>query len=115
MEIKIETSAVARLSVDALAVICFEAVDNPPEILAAQDGWLQEIITSGEFTGKLYETAILHRPQGIAAKRLVAVGGGKRASFSPVEARRVAGSLVRKYESEGVHSLALFSTRPILR
>jgi leucyl aminopeptidase len=108
MEIKIETSAVARLSVDALAVICFEAVDNPPEILAAQDGWLQEIITSGEFTGKLYETAILHRPHGIAAKRLVAVGGGKRASFSPVEARRVAGSLVRSMKVKGVHSLALF-------
>ena len=64
MQIKIETAPVEQLSVDALAVICFESDENPPPILAAQNGWLPEMLTSGEFSGKLYETAVLHRPQG---------------------------------------------------
>jgi len=107
MQIKIETSPVEQLSLDALAVICFESDENPPPLVAAQNGWLQEILTSGEFTGKLYETVVLHRPQGVAAKRLVVIGGGKRATFSPVEARRVAGSLVRYLKAKGVHTLGL--------
>jgi leucyl aminopeptidase len=108
MQIKIESSAVEQLSVDALAVVCFESDENPPQLLAAQNGWLPELLTSGEFSGKLYEIAILHRPQGVAAKRLVVIGGGKRAAFSAVEARRLAGSLVRGLKAKGVHSLALF-------
>jgi leucyl aminopeptidase len=107
MQIQIETSAVEQLSVDALAVVCFESDENPPGPLATQSGWLQEILTSGEFNGKLYEIAILHRPQGLAAKRLVVIGGGKQATFSPVEARRIGGSLVRSLKTKGVHSLAL--------
>src|ERR1700733_5345858 len=105
MQLNIETTPVEQLSIDALAVICFESDENPPQLLAAQNGWLQEILTSGEFSGKLYEVAILHRPQGVAAKRLVVVGGGKLATFSAVEARRVAGSLVRTLKTKGVHSL----------
>jgi leucyl aminopeptidase len=107
MQIKIETTAVEQLSVDALAVICFESDETPALVLAGQNGWLQEILTSGEFSGKLYEMAILHRPQGLAAKRLVVIGGGKRANFSSVEGRRIAGSLVRGLKTKGVHSIAL--------
>ena len=106
MQLKIESTAVEQLSVDALAVIGYESDDNPSP-LAQQDGWLQEVLASGEFSGKLYEIAILHRPQGVAAKRLVVIGGGKRASFSPVEARRIAGSLVRSLKSKGVRSITL--------
>ena len=108
MQIKVETAAVEQLSVDAVAVVCFESDENPPSPLAGQNGWLQEILSSGEFSGKLYEIAVLHRPQGVAAKRLIVIGGGKRATFSTVEARRVAGSLVRSLKTKGVHSLALW-------
>jgi hypothetical protein len=74
MHISLKTSSAEQLSVDALAVICFEtdeatesqlsegmppAVPKPtvpdPEI-AGQSGWLAELRTSGEFTGKLYES-----------------------------------------------------------
>jgi leucyl aminopeptidase len=106
MQLTIETTPVTQLAVDALAVICFEADPNPPAV-ADQAGWLQEIFTAGEFSGKLYEIAVLHRPQGLAAKRLVVIGGGKRASFATVEARRVAGALARGLKGKGVHSIAL--------
>jgi leucyl aminopeptidase len=107
MQIKLENTPVEQLNVDALAVICFESDENPSPLLAAQNGWLPEILTSGEFGGKLYEMAVLHRPQGVAAKRLVVMGGGKLATFSPVEVRRIAGSLVRSLKTKGVRSLAL--------
>lgn len=111
MQVQIETSPLEKLTADALAVICFEAESAPganadPEI-AAQSGWLADLRASGEFTGKIYETAILHRPQGITAKRLVVVGGGKREKFSTIEARNIGGALVRALKCKGVRSIAL--------
>jgi len=78
--------------------------DSP---IAAQSGWLAELRTSGEFTGKLYEMTVLHRPEGVAAKRLVIVGGGKKEKFSGVEARRIGGVLVRALKPKGIRSLVL--------
>jgi leucyl aminopeptidase len=111
MQVQIETSPLEKLTPDALAVICFEtetaaATNADPEI-ATQSGWLAELRSSGEFTGKLYEMATLHRPQGIGAKRLVVVGGGKREKFSSVEARNVGGALVRALKCKGARSIAL--------
>src|SRR6478672_1393235 len=95
---------------DALAVICFEAVADQhaadPEI-AQQSGWLAELRSSGEFTGKLYETVTMYRPQATTAKRLVVIGGGKRESFSTVAARRIAGVLVRALKPKGVKKIAV--------
>jgi leucyl aminopeptidase len=95
---------------DALAIVCFEAAEgkspaDPPQ--AQQGSWLVDLRASGEFTGKLYETAILHRPDGLNAKRLVVVGGGKEEVFSPTESRRVAGALVRSLKSKGIKTFGL--------
>jgi leucyl aminopeptidase len=116
MKLQIDTSAIDKLSVDALAVICFETPEKgepagDPEI-AAQDGWLAEARAAKEFSGKLYETAILHRPRGLAAKRLVVIGGGKREKFSTVEARRLAGALVRTLKAKGARTIALLMEKP---
>lgn len=115
MQIKTDTSP-ETLSVDALAVIAFEAGEPPHPVsdpaLAAQSGWLADLRAAGEFTGKLYETALLHRPQGISARRLVLVGGGKRDKFSSVEARRIAGSLIRALKPKGIRNVALLLDTP---
>lgn len=124
MQLHIETGQIEKVGADALAVICFEAEEkgaatgpagtgpasDPP--VAAQSGWLADLRASGEFTGKLYEMALLYRPQGVAAKRLVVVGGGKREKFSSVEVRRIAGTLVRSLKSKGVRSIALLVDTP---
>ena len=110
MQIQIQTVSPDQVKADALAFVCFEAEGaGSSPALAQQDGWLQEIKDSGEFAGKLYEMAILHRPQGVAAKRVVVVGGGKREKFTSVEARRMAGVLVRSLRAKGVRSVALFT------
>jgi len=109
MKLQIESSSPEQVSVDALAFICFEkeAAETAPEA-ARQGGWLQEIRDSGEFSGKLYEFSVLHRPRNLAAKRLVIIGGGSRDKFTSVEARRAAGVLVRSLRAKGIRTLALF-------
>ena len=119
MQIDIDTSSIDKLAVDAIAIVCFEAEQKhdestavaPPKFvdpeIANQGGWLAELRASGEFTGKLYEMSIFYRPQGVSAKRLVVIGGGKQDKFTTVEARRLGGALVRGLKSKGVKSVGL--------
>jgi leucyl aminopeptidase len=65
-----------------------------------------EVLASGEFNGKAFETALLHRPQGLKAKRLLLLGGGKAKSFSSFELRRMAGAAVRSLKSKGLRGFA---------
>lgn len=124
MQVRLDISPVDKVSADALAVVCFETeeaqsggertvregVQDPA--VTAQSGWLAELRASGEFTGKLYDFAVLHRPEGIQAKRLVVIGGGKREKFSTIESRRIAGTLARAFSCKGVGTLALSLEQP---
>ena len=58
-------------------MVLFEDEAAPAELKFAS-AWLDELRTSGEFTGKTDELAVLHQPHGFAAKRVAVVGGGKR-------------------------------------
>jgi leucyl aminopeptidase len=119
MQIEFENAPLETIAADALAVICFESEEKTAEgpavapstssdpAVAAQSGWLAELRETGEFTGKLYEMATLYRPEGISAKRLIVVGGGKRGKFTAVEARRLAGALVRNLKPRGIRAIAL--------
>lgn len=110
MQIKLETGSPEQIKSDALAFVCFEGEEAAAApALAQQGGWLAEIRSGGEFAGKLYEISVLHRPAGVAAKRIVVIGAGKREKYSHVEARRIAGVLVRSLSAKGVRNLALFS------
>jgi leucyl aminopeptidase len=48
----------------------------------------------------------------LAAKRLVVIGGGKRDKFSTIEARRLAGTLVRTLKAKGTRTIALLLENP---
>src|SRR6201996_6090582 len=78
--------------------------------LAVKDATLEKAVAdvfgSGEFTGKAYETVMLHRPQGLKAKRLLLIGGGKTKPFSPVEVRRAAGTAIRSVKPKMIKSCA---------
>src|SRR5579859_6679618 len=73
--------------------------EKPEPRLAVKDAALEkavaDLVGSGEVTGKAFETAMLHRPQGLKAKRLLVVGAGKAKSFSHAEVRKAAGSAIR--------------------
>jgi leucyl aminopeptidase len=89
-----------RVEADAACLLVCEEDAAPAEVNAA---WVAELKASGEFTGKSGELAISHLPAGFAAKRLVLVGGGKRASL---DLRRVVGATVRSLKAKGVKKLA---------
>ncbi|MGC2695678.1 MAG: leucyl aminopeptidase [Candidatus Angelobacter sp.] len=80
---------------------------NEPR-LAVKDPALEkavaDLITSGELTGKAYETVMLHRPQGLKAKRLLVVGAGKAKNFSSVELRKAAGTAIRALKPKMIKS-----------
>src|SRR5262250_2062239 len=44
-----------------------------------------ELISGGDITGKNFETAWLHSPAGVKAKRLLLIGGGKSNKFTSPE------------------------------
>jgi leucyl aminopeptidase len=104
MDVKLETRAVAQVESDALVMIGFEG--TPPETGQTKDH-VKDLYDSGEFSGKALEIAILHRPAGLKAKRLVLAGGGKRERFDAAELRKLTGAVVRALKSKGVHSITL--------
>jgi leucyl aminopeptidase len=82
---------------------------NEPR-LTAKDAALEkavaDLIASGEITGKAYEAVILHRPQGLKAKRLLVIGAGKAKNFSHVEVRKAAGTALRTLKPKMIKSCA---------
>jgi leucyl aminopeptidase len=73
---------------------------------SALDKAIAELTASGEITGKAQETVLLHRPQGLKAKRLLIVGGGKAKSFAHPELRRASGTALRYLRSRSIKSCA---------
>jgi leucyl aminopeptidase len=65
-----------------------------------------DLVASGELTGKAYEAVMLHRPQGLKAKRLLVIGAGKVKNFSHVEVRKAAGTALRTLKPKMIKSCA---------
>jgi leucyl aminopeptidase len=112
MKTTLSFSALAQLETECLIlpVLDHGEKDKPDARLASHDQVLQdaaaELIASGEVTGKIFETALLHRPRGVQAKRLLLIGGGKAKTFSAYELRRLAGAAVRFLKPKSVRSLS---------
>ncbi len=66
----------------------------------------QELIASGESSGKMFEANMLHRPAKLKAKRLLLIGGGKTKNFGSFELRKIAGTAVRFLKPKGIRSFA---------
>jgi leucyl aminopeptidase len=65
-----------------------------------------DLIASAEVTGKMLETVLLHKPEGVKAKRLLLIGGGKAKNFSSSELRKLAGAAVRNLKAKDLKSFA---------
>jgi leucyl aminopeptidase len=105
METKLVHQPLNAVQADALAVVLFE--DQPaPQELSGFAAWLDELKSSAEFLGKPGELTVLHQPQGLASRRLVVVGGGKKDKFDAGALRKTVGSAVRTLKQKGVKKLA---------
>ncbi len=100
MKVELRNGALEGLDTEAVALVVFEG-DSGRDALAG--GLVGELRRSGEVTGKFAEATLLHRPAGLAAARLLLVGGGKPEQFGTAELRRAAGAALRFLKGKGVH------------
>ncbi len=61
----------------------------------ASGGMLSSLFSSGEFTGKSGEVAVVTRPQGFSASRVLVAGVGSRKGLTSDAIRRAAGTVSR--------------------
>jgi leucyl aminopeptidase len=112
MKTKLSSATPAQLETECLVVIALDrgSKDKPEVTLETTDDAVrkasEEVIASGELTGKSCEVTLLHHPAGLKAKRLLVLGGGKVQTFSGFELRRLAGTAVRALKSRGLRSFA---------
>ena len=69
----------------------------------------QDMASTGEITGKIFETVMLHRPQGVNAKRLLFVGGGKAKNFTSYESRKLAGTAIRFLKPKNIKRCSILA------
>jgi leucyl aminopeptidase len=123
MKITIATLSPSEVETEALVGMVLDHAEPPPTEnsknekdkkpqlkVASGDSAVQsaaaDLLTSGELTGKLFETNLLHKPAGLKAKRLLLISGGSAKKFSSYELRRIAGTAVRTLKSRGIRSFA---------
>jgi len=103
----------AELDTECLAVVVVDQgdKDKPAPAILGGDQAVQkaasELLTSGEVSGKMFETVVIHRPQGLKARRLLLVGAGKAKDFSSYDLRKLAGTALRFLKPRKLRSLAL--------
>ncbi len=113
MKIDLLAVKATQVETECLVIVALdhgEKEKSSPRIACDDKAFAQaaeELISSGELTGKLMETTMLYRPQGIKAKRVLILGAGKAEKFSPNELRKIAGAAVRYLKPKGIRSLAV--------
>jgi leucyl aminopeptidase len=121
MNTNLSSSVPSQLETDCLVVVVLDRSedrqksdrsekDKPAPALESSDAAVREgamdVLSSGEVTGKAFETTLLHNPTGLKAKRLLLLGGGKAKAFSAAELRKLAGAAVRTLKGKSIRTFA---------
>jgi leucyl aminopeptidase len=112
MKTELSFSAPSQVETECLVVLVLDRGQNakPNASLETSDKVVgaaaADLLASGEVSGRIFETTMIHRPQGLKAKRLLLVGGGKAANFSGYELRKVAGTAVRFLKPKSIRQFA---------
>src|SRR5215213_6859931 len=97
------TSATQDFSAEMLATGLFEG--ETPERFGRTAA---SLVSSGDFTGKVGETSLLYRQEGLGAPRLLLVGLGERERFTPERLRRAAATVARRARNLKLREAALY-------
>src|SRR5215469_7730302 len=115
MNAKLSFDPVAQIETECLAVAVLDegSGKDPKPVIVTDDADVKkavaDLLSSGEVTGKIFETVMIHHPQGVKARRLLLVGGGKAKNFSAYELRKVAGTAVRFLKPKSIRTLAFIA------
>ena len=117
MRTEVSFAPLPEIATELLAVL---AVDMQPEkgagakpgpTLLTDDSAVQAAaavaLASGEYKAGVNETVLIHRPEGLAARRLLIVGLGKQGKVSLQSVRNAAGTAIRFAKPRGIKELAL--------
>jgi leucyl aminopeptidase len=119
MKTTLHTGTPSQFETECLVVTLVDAAENNdgdksdnhnPQIQTNDKAVLDaaaDLIASGEVTGKMLEIALLHKPSGVKAKRLMLIGGGNAKNFSSYELRKLAGAAVRNLKAKNLKSFAM--------
>lgn len=100
MKITINQGEIQASQADTLVVNLFDGVTVPGGATGAVDralgGAIQELIASGDLTGKAGEVAVLYPRRTITATRVLVVGLGKRDGFNLEGVRQAAANGIKR-------------------
>ena len=99
MNISLQPTAVERVETEVLLISVFE--DRKETRFGAAD-----LTEAGEIAGKPLEITLIHHVPGMAARRVLLVGAGKRDDFNTAEQRKAVAAAVRFLKPKSVKSIA---------
>jgi leucyl aminopeptidase len=100
MKIATDRRPLEQIEADALIVPVLEGQKEGRFGAAA-------LLDSGEISGKALELTLIHHPPGVAAKRVLLVGGGKPEAFHSAQVRKLAGAALRYLKSRSCKNIAM--------
>ena len=92
------STVIESVEADAAVLILFEEEDGDRpggRFAELTGGLIPELYARKEFGGKFLSKALIHRPAGFRAERLLLIGGGKTSEFDLPRLRRVSGAAIR--------------------
>lgn len=113
MEIISQSGAIIEQDVDALIIYTLQdstLKNTANDVDTALNGAISDIISDGDFSGKLEEVLVVYTSSVIPAKRVIVVGLGEAENFSADVARRASAVGLQKARSLGLNTVV---TRPI--
>ena len=122
MRTDLSVSPLAQIQTELLAVTAIDTQtakgpDAKPEpVLLTSDDTVRAaaaaVLSSGEYKAGANETLLLHAPAGLAARRLLIVGLGKKAKATVHAVRNAAGTAVRYTKPRAIRSLTFALPEP---
>jgi leucyl aminopeptidase len=117
MQTKISFENLAGIQTELLAVFATDTQTakgpdaKPQPVLLTSDEKVRSaaaaVLSSGEYKAGPNETVLLHAPAGLAAKRLLIVGLGKKAKATLHSVRNAAGTAVRYTKPRAIRELTI--------
>ena len=80
------------------------------EIDQLTQGYLNDLVKSGELSGKLAQTVLLRDLQGLAAKRLLIVGCGKKGELSERQYKQIIQAVLKTLKETNAHEVVSYLT-----
>ena len=106
MHVKVKTGPLEKEITEALIVGLFEqeglALQAIVQLDQALGGMIEDLIESGDFSGKADQSSLLYPRGAIPARRILVIGLGKKEKFNPDQIRQALGKAGRQLQKKGV-------------